>query len=185
MDSEKSFDNWVLITTSRNPNHFLRRTAKVLQHSLPGSCKLNRGSLNINQLFSYCWNNRIPRLLILNKGYTNQKLLISAYMIGDEISLLDLTIEISEIMYQKKHDSKTRIKSEYLNFIQEKTEKSSLIKEFLTFFPKITSVNHNDYSECTVMEINSLNDKFLNINAYLKSNREKIFTLKVKKRVVE
>ena len=109
MDSELFQKNRILITTSRNPSHFLRRTTRVLNYSLLGSFRKNRGSYNLNQLFSYCWNNAIPRLYII-EGEKKEKIVrIKVYKVKDKIELTSLRITMDNILNLERHKANTRI----------------------------------------------------------------------------
>lgn len=127
-----------LITTSRNPSHFLRRTSNILAYSLPNSQRMNRGSLNLKQLFNYCWNRKIPRLFILqNSSKGRDVVTVKAYLIAEDIQVVGLIIELSEIIALKRHDKKTRIVVEQLklNFSKsiEMKLKDNVIKIFNPF----------------------------------------------------
>lgn len=99
----------VLITTSRDPTHFLRRTSKVLNFSLPNSLRMNRGSLNLGELYRYCWNQQVPYALILQGTAEKGIAEIKAYKIGNEIQPIEATIELSDIIRLEKHNRGTRI----------------------------------------------------------------------------
>jgi len=109
MDSELFQNKWVLITTSRNPPHFLRRTAKVLNYSLPGSFRKNRGSSNLNQLFSFCWNNEIPRLYIIEGENMEEIVRLTVYKIKEKIEPTVLKITMDNIINLQRHMADTRI----------------------------------------------------------------------------
>jgi hypothetical protein len=87
-----------LITTSRNPSHFLRRTSNILAYSLPNSQRMNS---------------------------------------AEDIQVVGLIIELSEIIALKRHDKKTRIVVEQLklNFSKsiEMKLKDNVIKIFNPF----------------------------------------------------
>ncbi len=109
MDQERNNSVGILITTSLNPPHFLRRASKVLAFSLPNSKKINRGSLSLKYLFSYCWNLKISRLLILQKAKSDNTAMIKAYSIDEKVEKINLIIELSDIISLRKHDKNTRI----------------------------------------------------------------------------
>jgi len=138
---EKSYIFDILITTSRNPSHFLRRTSKILDYSLPNSQRMNRGSLNLKQLYNYCWNRKIPRLFILqNSSKGKDIVIIKAYLISEVIQLSDSIIEISELMSLKKHSKNTRIKVEQLKLNFSKSIDSKLKNKVIEIFnPSIHS----------------------------------------------
>ena len=103
-------ENVTLITTSRNPSHFLRRVSKILYFIIPNSEKLPRGSLNKKQIFNYCKNQRIKRLLILQVRDENSTVFVKAYSIEDNILHYNADIMLSDIIHLQKHDKNTRIK---------------------------------------------------------------------------
>jgi rRNA maturation protein Rpf1 len=115
MDQERSTQASVLITTSRNPSHYLRRVTKVLTFSIPRSKRITRGSLNKRQLFNYCKNLKIRRLLILQGSKVERVVAVKAYSIEEELNILNAEILLSNIITIQKHDKNTRIIVEKIN----------------------------------------------------------------------
>ncbi|MFX1285163.1 MAG: hypothetical protein ACFFB5_16015 [Promethearchaeota archaeon] len=123
----------MLITTSRDPTQYLRRVSKIITLSFPNSQRMNRGSLSLNKLFTYCWNKQISRLLIL-QGTTEEGLVsVKAYKIGKIPQLVEATVELSKIISLQKHRKKQRINIEKVCFdFSEEVDK--MIKERITDF---------------------------------------------------
>ncbi|NHJ00651.1 MAG: hypothetical protein EAX86_00855 [Candidatus Heimdallarchaeota archaeon] len=111
MDLERKVNTDILITTSRNPTHFLRRTAKILKLCLPNTVMISRGSLNINQVLNYSFNNEIKVLLILHQTQENGTIKVNPYFITRDTLKITSTILISNIITLKAHDSKIRLTS--------------------------------------------------------------------------
>ncbi len=129
-----------LITTSRNPTHFLRRTSNILAYSIPNSQRMNRGSLNLKQLYNYCWNRKIPRLFILNKSSKGRHIVtVKVYLIVEDIQLVDSKIEISEIISLKRHNNRSRIMAEQIQLKFSKSIDAKLKENALVIFNPIIS----------------------------------------------
>lgn len=109
MNRERTPPIGVLITTSRNPTHFLRRAAKILSYSFPNSQKLNRGTLNLKQLKYFCWNQKIARLIILQRNQKDKTINIQIYSIEKEVKAINAAIQLFDLITLQKHDKKTRI----------------------------------------------------------------------------
>ncbi|MFX0049818.1 MAG: hypothetical protein ACFFAJ_07405 [Candidatus Hodarchaeota archaeon] len=109
MNIERTPPIGVLITTSRNPTHFLRRAAKILSYSIPNSQKLNRGTLNLKQLYNFCWNQKIPRLIILQRNRKDKIINFQIYSIEKEVKAINVDIQLFDLIELQKHDAKTRI----------------------------------------------------------------------------
>ncbi len=124
----------MLITTSRNPTHYLRRVSKIISLSFPNSQRLNRGSLNLSKIFAYCWNNQISRLLILQGTKKEDLIIVKAYVIGKKPQSIDATIKLTNIVSLRKHDKKRRIMVEkvHLEFSEEVNE--VIQEKILDFF---------------------------------------------------
>ncbi|MFX0173471.1 MAG: hypothetical protein ACFE9L_16385 [Candidatus Hodarchaeota archaeon] len=138
MNSERTPPIGVLITTSRNPTHYLRRATKILSYSVPNSQKLNRGTLNLKQLYNYCWNQKIPRLIILQRNKKDKIINFQIYSIEKEVNTLNVDIQLFDLIELQKHNTKTRImvdrvKLEFSNEIHPLIKKR-LIKIFNPIF---------------------------------------------------
>jgi hypothetical protein len=115
---EKNSASSGLITTSHNPSHFLRQLSKLLTFCLPNSGRLNRGSLNKKQLFNYCWNNKVPRLIIVQGSEKTDSAFLELYNLEKSQKPVNSVIEVTKTFFPKKGVKKTRIdaKSITLNF---------------------------------------------------------------------
>lgn len=123
----------VLITTSRNPTHKLRRVHKILFFSLPNSERVNRGSLSLDKLFNYCWGKRISRLLILENTKEQDLVRIKAYSIEKKPQPVEANITLSNVISLQKHEKKNRIVVEqvHIDFSDEVDElKKDQIRDF-------------------------------------------------------
>ncbi|MHA2328666.1 MAG: hypothetical protein ACXACR_09105, partial [Candidatus Hodarchaeales archaeon] len=117
MDFKKDSQFCALITTSRKPSHFLRRASKVISLSLPNSQKFTRGSTNLKEIFVYCWNMQIPRLIILQETPNSDIISISAYSIDKKSQFYDSSIKISNVLKLQKKDKKKRILVERVSLV--------------------------------------------------------------------
>ena len=138
MDYESRNSPSILITTSRNPSHFLRRAANILKYCFSSASILNRGSLNENHLLNYSIYNNIYLLLILKQIQQRDVIEVISLFLSDKSTQTSFTILISELIDLKRHDSQTRIqpapiKLEFSENINENTIKltSSLLKPIL------------------------------------------------------
>ena len=68
----------ILLTTSRKPPSRGRNFLKELDYILPKSVKINRGHLNVGQIFETALKNKCTRVLILSSHHGNPSL-ISGY----------------------------------------------------------------------------------------------------------
>lgn len=124
----------MLITTSRNPTHYLRRISKIIAFSLPNSQRLTRGSLSLDKVFRYCWNQQISRLLILQKNSEKDSILVKAYLIEEKPKPIKTGIELTKIISLQKHDKTQRIMIENVE-LEFSDEVNREIKEKVnTFF---------------------------------------------------
>ncbi|MFX0088207.1 MAG: hypothetical protein ACFFAU_21310 [Candidatus Hodarchaeota archaeon] len=133
MDQERSTQVSVLITTSRNPSHYIRRVTKIVTFSIPKSKRITRGSLNKKQLFNYCKNLNIRRLLILEGSKKEGVIAVKAYSIEDEINSFNAEIILNNITSITKQDKNTRIMIEKICLGFSK-EISRIIKNKVTDF---------------------------------------------------
>ncbi|MFX0014644.1 MAG: Brix domain-containing protein [Promethearchaeota archaeon] len=137
----------MLITTSRNPNHRLRRVSRVISLSFPNSQRMNRGTLSLSRLFTYCWNKKIGNLLILQESDENNAILVKAYSIRNQPQLIDATIRLTNIVSLRKHSKKYRINIERIciNFSE---DINKLFKDQITdFFHQIIPDSNNVHSK--------------------------------------
>ncbi len=132
MDQERSTQVGVLITTSRNPSHYVRRVTKVLTFSIPRSKRITRGSLNEKQIFNYCKNMKIRRLLIIEGSKKEGAIAVKAYSIEEEIHVFNAEIILNNITRIKKHDKNSRIMIDHIS---------------LDFSNEISKINKNKVTE--------------------------------------
>lgn len=137
----------MLITTSRNPTHFLRRVSKIVSFSIPNSQKMNRGSLNLRELFAYCKNMHFSRLLIFQRTSEKDRIIAKAYSIQEKPQLVEATIEISDVIPLYKHGKKIRVAIEkvQLKFSQEVNESKK--EKILEFFQDIIQNSNNSHEK--------------------------------------
>ena len=147
----------VLITTSRNPSHNLRRCSKIITYSIPKSQKLTRGNLSLNDIFRYCWNHQIFRLLILQK-HSEKAILVKAFSIEEKPRPLHATIKLSEILTPQKHVKTQRIviervKIEFKGQLNEKIRKS--ISDYFSRITQNLEYSHSAKLLTISFEMNS------------------------------
>ncbi len=99
----------VLITTSHNPSHFLRRVAKFLSILIPNSEKLTRGSLNFHELCNYCWNKEIKWLFILEDSENKKSAFLRFYDFNKSRSPINASIKLMNFNFPTKGDPSPRI----------------------------------------------------------------------------
>ncbi|MFX1515827.1 MAG: hypothetical protein ACFFC6_05915 [Promethearchaeota archaeon] len=138
----------MLITTSRNPTHYLRRMSKIIALSIPSSQRLTRGNLNLSEIFRYCWNHQILRLLILQKYSDKNSIFVKAYSIEEKPRLINATIKITEIVTLQKHDKTQRIMIKKLKLAFTDQISKGIKQQITDFFsPTIQSLGNNDLSK--------------------------------------
>ena len=98
-----------LVTTSHNPSHFLRQISKLLSFCLPGSIRMNRGSLNQKALLNYCWNKEIPRLIIIQGSEVKNKAKLVLFNLENSKNQIETTITILSTILSNNRKSKVRI----------------------------------------------------------------------------
>jgi rRNA maturation protein Rpf1 len=136
----------MLITTSRNPTHFLRRVSNIISLSFPNSQKMNRGSLSLKNLFAYCKNKEFSRLLIFQRTSENDRVIAKAYSIEEKPQSIEATIELRDVISLSKHDKKNRvvIESVQLKFSREVNEsKKGKITDFFQDIIKASQHSHD------------------------------------------
>jgi len=118
---EKNSASSGFITTSHNPSHFLRKLSKLLTFCLPDSIRLNRGSLGKKQLLNYCWNNEIPRLIIVQGSELKDTGNIEIYNLENSQKPINSVIEVKNVFFPRKGVKNTRIdiKSIRLNYYKD------------------------------------------------------------------
>jgi len=137
MEHERTSEIITLISTSRNPSHFLRRVSKIFTLIIPNSEKLPRGSLNKKQIFNYCRNQNIKRLLILQVHDENSTIFVKAYSIEDTILHYNADIILSDIIRMQKHDKNTRIIVDNIDIIFCERTSDTIKKKVNAFFHPI------------------------------------------------
>jgi len=136
----------MLITTSRNPTHHLRRMCKIISFSIPNSQRLTRGNLNLNEIFRYCWNHQIFRLIILQKHSEKNSILVKAYSIREKPRLIKATIKITEMVTLQKHNKTQRIMIEKVKLDFAETVSKEIKEQIADFFSPIIQNQRNGYS---------------------------------------
>lgn len=149
----------MLITTSRNPTHYLRRICKIISFSIPNSQRLTRGNLNLKEIFRYCWNNKIFRIIILQKHSEKNSILVKAYFIREKPQLINATIKITEMATLKKHNKTQRIMIEKVNLDFTEAVSKEIKKQITLFFSPIIQNQRNCSSKILSISFgkNSLN----------------------------
>ena len=158
MEQESVSEITTIISTSRNPSHFLRRVSKILTFIVPNSEKLPRGSLNKKQIFNYCRNQRIKRLLILQVCDENSTVFVKAYSIEDNILHYNADIILRDIIHIQKHDKNTRIMVEKIdiNFCERTSD--SIKRKVNAFFHPIIK-NQKTFKGRKLLVINFKQEK--------------------------
>ena len=152
---EKNSASSGLITTSHNPSHFLRQLSKLLTFCLPDSVRINRGSLNKKQLFNYCWNNKIPRLFIVQGFKKIDTSIIEFYNLEKSSEPVNSVIELTNVHFPKKGIKETRIdaKSIRLNYSK---DIPPMVSERINMFMKPFLNSNSNYISDSNLEINFL-----------------------------
>ncbi|MHA2174526.1 MAG: hypothetical protein ACXACP_05630 [Candidatus Hodarchaeales archaeon] len=99
----------LLITTSHNPSHFLRRVGKLLSFIIPNSEKLSRGSLNFHQISNYCWNKEIKLLFILDDSESKNSAFLKLYDFTNSRTPINAIIRLMNFSFPNKGNSRSRI----------------------------------------------------------------------------
>ncbi|MHA1972353.1 MAG: hypothetical protein ACTSW1_05135 [Candidatus Hodarchaeales archaeon] len=177
----KKKKEWLLITTSRNPSHALRRAANVLYYSIPGSIKINRGSMNFNSILSFCWRNSLERILVLNNSSEVGIFRVKAFQLEDKVISLSIRIELTEVINVKKHDPSTRIDIRGIKIVNEKETDSFLCKKVIDFF-RPGEVYFQDSVRELQLRIKSKNSHYACCYAFQvdTTNKLRLFLLKFK-----
>ncbi len=141
-----------LITTSHNPSHFLRKLSKLLTFCLPDSVRINRGSLNKKQLLNYCWNNRIPRLIIVQGFEKKDNARIEFYNLEKSLKPVNSVIEVMNVFFPRKGVKETRIdaKSIRLNYSNNIPQK---LREHIDMFMNPFLVSNSNFTSDSNLEI--------------------------------
>ncbi|MHA1976092.1 MAG: hypothetical protein ACW98F_03530 [Candidatus Hodarchaeales archaeon] len=127
-ESAKELVSALLITTSHNPPHFLRRVSKLLSFSLPFSKRINRGSLNIKEIRNFCWNTGIHKLIIVQGAKETDSVSLSCYNFFQSPHQLNVKIELSNFNFPRKGEKDTRVEGQQMS-VQYAPETPEEIKE--------------------------------------------------------
>lgn len=137
----------MLITTSRNPNHYLRRASKIISLSIPNSQRINRGSLSLNKLFNYCWNKQFTRLIILQGVMDEDSILVKAYLVDKKPQLIDAHIELNNIISIGDYDPKHRIMVDKVTLIFSSKVNEIVKKRIKDFFRQIIQDSRHTHAK--------------------------------------
>ena len=165
MEQEKLTNSSVIITTSRNPSHFLRRVCKILTFSIPKSERISRGSLNQNQIYNYCRNKNIARILIVHRTSVDNSVHVKAYSVADTILFHEVNILLSDFISLQKHNKSNRIiiTSIQLDFSEEID--FSIKKGIINYFHPIVQ-NTRDVRKNKILTISFKQETSQNVIGY-------------------
>ena len=99
----------LLITTSHNPSHFLRRVCKLLSFSLPNSKRINRGSLSIKEIRNFCWNAGIQKVLIVQGVRKTDSVSLCCHNFSKSPHQVDVQIRLTNFHFPQKGNKETRV----------------------------------------------------------------------------
>jgi hypothetical protein len=95
---------------------------------------MNRGSLSLRKIFTYCRNKQIYRLLILQGTKKEDLIIVKAYVIGKKPQSIGATIKLTNIISLRKHDIKHRIMVEKVHLEFSETVNEVIQEKILDFF---------------------------------------------------
>ena len=141
-----------LITTSHSPSHFLRKISKLLTFFLPSSVRINRGSLNKKRLLNYCWNNKIPRLIIVHGLEKKESARIELFNLEKSQKPVNSVIDVTDVFFPRKGVKNTRIdvKSIHLKYSKDIPQD---IRENIDIFMKPFLNSNPNFSQNSDLEI--------------------------------
>lgn len=152
-DVEKNSASSGLITTSHNPSHFLRKLSKLLAFCLPDSIRINRGSLNKKQLLNYCWNNKIPRLIIVQGFEKKDSSIIEFFNLEKSQKPVTSVIQVKDVFFPRKGAKDTRIDASRI-FLHYSTEIPSRLRESIDLQMKPFLISNTNNKAHSNIEIN-------------------------------
>ncbi len=144
MEQEKLTNSSVIITTSRNPSHFLRRVCRILTFSIPRSERISRGSLNQKQIYNYCRNKNITRILIVHGTSLGNSVQVKAYSVTDTILFHEVNILLSDFISLQKHNKSNRIIITAIQLDFSEEIDFSIKKGIINFFQPIVQNTQDD-----------------------------------------
>ncbi len=150
---EKNSASSGLITTSHNPSHFLRKLSKLLTFCLPDSIRINRGSLNKKQLLNYCWNNKIPRLIIVQGFEEKDSSLIEFFNLEKSQKPVASVIQVKDVFFPTKGIKESRIDASRI-FLHYSTEIPSSLRESIDLLMKPFLISNSKEKSDSNIEIN-------------------------------
>ena len=173
MDHESGNTPKILITTSRNPSHPLRRAAKILKYYFASALLLNRGSLNRNHLLNYSINNRIYLLLILQQTQQQDVIEVLSLFISNEGTLKSFRLLISGLIDLKKHNLHTRIQPAPIKVKFSQEISANTMKHLSAFLKPLIDVQpFNNSHVSNLIQFRSEEDRI--IKGKLTQNRESL-----------
>ena len=149
---EKDSASSGLITTSHSPSHFLRKLSKLLTFFLPGVVRINRGSLNKKQLLNYCWNNKIPRLIIVQGYEKKDSARIEIFNLEKSQKPVNSVIEVTDVFFPRKGVKNTRIDVKSIHLKYSKDIPLN-IRENIDVFMKPFLISNPNVSQDSDLEI--------------------------------
>jgi len=150
---EKNSASSGLITTSHNPTHFLRKLSKLLTFCFPESDRINRGSLSKKQLLNYCWNNKIPRLIIVQGFEEKDTARIEFYNLEKSQQPINSAIEVTDVFFPRKGVKKTRIEAKSISLSYSKDIPTGM-KEHIDMLMKPFLISNTKFNSRSNLEIN-------------------------------
>ncbi|MHA2106722.1 MAG: hypothetical protein ACW99R_03320 [Candidatus Hodarchaeales archaeon] len=110
-DNEREGASPLLITTSRNPSHFIRRVSKLISFSLPFSKRMNRGSLSLKEIRNFCWNMGIDKVFIVQSSRKIDSISLCCYDFVKSPLQIDVEVKLMNFNFPQKGDKNTRIEN--------------------------------------------------------------------------
>ena len=105
-DNERETFSPLLITTSHNPSHFIRRVSKLLSFSLPFSKRMNRGSLSLKEIKNFCWNKGINKVIIVQSSRKIDSVSLSCFDFVKSPQQMDVKVNLTNFLFPRKGDKR-------------------------------------------------------------------------------
>ncbi|RMG33733.1 MAG: hypothetical protein D6732_11540 [Methanobacteriota archaeon] len=90
-----------LITTSRKPDDFGRRLARILSHVIPNSKRINRGNANLQRIFEMALEQGYDKVIIVRTKFGHTALLDFYTFIGEEFKKEERMLQLKDVIDHK------------------------------------------------------------------------------------
>lgn len=161
----------MLITTSRRPSRRTRTLAKELSRVVPGSIKINRGKMSLNDIKMFMIKKGFSKLLIIETRKGNPSIL-QFLTFSDKGFTRNLIIKLNKTILQR--DKGQKMKIAYILGVKAENINSDLLDIFHYFLLGVYTASDKE-SIKGYMEVKYINDEIT--IGFMSSNKKRVYPL--------